>query len=82
MMARLLLALRDGEIQGVQGVGGQGFGGGGGTIVVDENCSVSAVTSTVVPTDLTIIDHVKPKAGVSETGDLQYPMAKDHATFD
>jgi hypothetical protein len=41
MMARLLLALRDGEVQGIQG---QGLGGGGGTIVVDENCSVSTVT--------------------------------------
>lgn len=41
MLARLALALQNGQLQGIEGVGGQGFGGEGGTIVVDENCSVS-----------------------------------------
>lgn len=80
-MARLLLALRDGEVQGIQGVGGQGFGGGGGTIVVDENCSVSAAIPTVVHTDLTTIDHVKHSAGVWGTGDPQSLMAERYATI-
>lgn len=70
MMARLLLALRDGEVQGVQGVGGQGFGGGGGTIVVDENCSVSAASPTIVHTDLTIVDYVKSASAYLELGTL------------
>ena len=37
MLARFAAALQRGQIQGV---GGQGFGGGGGTIVVDDNCLV------------------------------------------
>ena len=41
MLARFALALQNGQFQGIQGVGGQGFGEDGGTIVVDENCSVS-----------------------------------------
>lgn len=35
---------QNGELQGIEGIGGQGLGGGGGTIVVDENCSVSFTT--------------------------------------
>ena len=38
MLARLAAALQRGQIQAV---GGQGFGGGGGTIIVDDNCLVS-----------------------------------------
>lgn len=41
MLARLALALQNGQLQGIEGVGGQGFGGEGGMIVVDENCEVS-----------------------------------------
>ena len=41
MLARLALALQNGQLQGIEGIGGQGFGGEGGTIVVDENCTVS-----------------------------------------
>lgn len=41
MLARLVLAAQNGELQGIEGIGGQGFGGEGGTIVVDENCQVS-----------------------------------------
>lgn len=37
------MALQNGQLQGVEGVGGQGFGGEGGTIVVDENCSVGYI---------------------------------------
>lgn len=37
MLARFAAALQRGQIQGI---GGQGFGGGGGTIVVDDNCLV------------------------------------------
>lgn len=66
MMARLLLALRDGEVQGIQG--GQGFGGGGGTIVVDENCSVGVMIWTIITANLTILDHVKHKPGVNDNG--------------
>lgn len=44
MLARLLLAAQNGQLQGVQAVGGQGLGGEGGTVVVDENCSVSLFT--------------------------------------
>lgn len=40
MLTRLLLMAQNGELQGIEGIGGQGFGGGGGTIVIDENCSV------------------------------------------
>lgn len=40
MLARFAAALQRGQIQGI---GGQGFGGGGGTIVVDNNCLVSQV---------------------------------------
>jgi len=43
MLARLALALQNGQLQGIEGVGGQGFGGEGGTIVVDENCTVSVL---------------------------------------
>lgn len=39
MLARFAAALQRGQIQTIEG--GQGFGGGGGTIVVDDNCSVS-----------------------------------------
>lgn len=39
MLARLIAAVQNGELHGI---GGQGFGGEGGTIVVDEdNCNVS-----------------------------------------
>jgi hypothetical protein len=38
MLARFAAALQRGQIQAV---GGQGFGGGGGTIVIDDNCLVS-----------------------------------------
>lgn len=41
MLARLLLAAQNGELDGVQAIGGQGLGGEGGTVVVDENCTVS-----------------------------------------
>lgn len=48
MLTRLALALQNGELQGIEGIGGQGFGGGGGTIVVDENCSVRFVAVKVM----------------------------------
>jgi len=41
MLARLAIALQNGQLQGIEGIGGQGFGGEGGTVIVDENCSVS-----------------------------------------
>lgn len=41
MLTRLLLqAAQNGELQGIQAIGGRGLGGEGGTVVVDENCSV------------------------------------------
>lgn len=40
MLARLAVLLQNGELQGIEAITGQGFGGEGGTIVVDENCSV------------------------------------------
>ena len=40
MLARFAAALQRGQIQGV---GGQGFGGAGGTVVVDDNCLVCCV---------------------------------------
>lgn len=41
MLARIAAALQNGELQGIEGITGQGFGGGGGTIVIDDNCLVS-----------------------------------------
>ena len=38
MLGRFVLALQRGDIQAV---GGQGFGGTEGAVVVDDNCSVS-----------------------------------------
>jgi hypothetical protein len=38
MLARFAMALQRGQIEAI---GGQGFGGQGGTIVVDDNCEVS-----------------------------------------
>jgi hypothetical protein len=37
MLARFAMALQRGQIEAI---GGQGFGGQGGTIVVDDNCLV------------------------------------------
>ena len=37
MLARFAMALQRGQIEAI---GGQGFGGQGGTIVVDDNCEV------------------------------------------
>ncbi len=54
MLARLALALQNGQLQGIEGVGGQGFGGEGGTIVVDENCSVSTLSDPQQSTQLTL----------------------------
>ena len=47
MLARFAAALQRGQIQAV---GGQGFGGGGGTIVVNDNdnCLVSSVLESTV----------------------------------
>ena len=41
MLARLVLAAQNGEIQGMEGFGTGGFEGTGGTVVIDENCQVS-----------------------------------------
>lgn len=41
MLARLAAALQRGQIQAVMG---QGFGGTGGTVVVDDNCLVSLLS--------------------------------------
>ncbi|KAK5101859.1 hypothetical protein LTS08_004318 [Lithohypha guttulata] len=38
MFARLLLAAQNGELQGVEAVGGQGLGEGGGTLLVNDDC--------------------------------------------
>lgn len=39
MFARLAAAIQRGQVHTVQ-QGGQGFGAGGGTVVVDDNCNV------------------------------------------
>jgi len=47
MLARIAAAIQNGDIQGIEGVAGQGFGGTGGTIVIDDNCSVCTVFETI-----------------------------------
>ena len=40
MLVRFAAAMQRGQIQGI---GGQGPGGGGATVVVDDNCTVSSL---------------------------------------
>lgn len=58
MLARLVLAAQNGELQGIEGIGGQGFGGGGGTIVVDENCQVRKFLTSLRITADSVADNV------------------------
>ena len=46
MLTRLAMVLQQGQIEAI---GGQGFGGQGGTIVVDDNCEVwsSVIISSI-----------------------------------
>lgn len=50
MFARLLLAAQNGELQGVEAVGGQGLGEGGGTLLVNDDCRVSTILKKGVRT--------------------------------
>ena len=59
MLARLVLASQNGELQGIEGIGGQGFGGEGGTIVVDENCQVGLFRDSNANVTDDSTDHVE-----------------------